>query len=61
MSSWAGWNTFAGRICAAGRSLESLKGVRNGGWGYTLLSLIFYKNFIACAMEINCFRILIAC
>jgi len=25
------------------------------------LSLIFYKNFITCAKEINCFRILFAC
>jgi len=28
--------------------------------GYPLLSLIFNENFITCAKEINCFRILFA-
>jgi len=36
-----------------------------GGLGLTPstqpLSLIFYKNFITCAKEINCFRILFPC
>jgi len=37
------------------------KGVRKGGLGLTpSLSLIFYENFITCAKEINCFRILFA-
>jgi len=39
------------------------KGVGKGGIGVkpTPLSLIFYKNFITCAKEINCFRIHFAC
>ena len=40
------------------------KGVRKGGqlvWVNPPLSLIFYENFITCAKEINCFRILFAC
>jgi len=37
------------------------KGVRKGEVGLTLLSFICYKNFITCAKEINCFRILITC
>jgi len=36
------------------------KGVRKGGLGLNRLSLIFYKNFITCTEEINCFRILFA-
>jgi len=38
---------------------NSSKGVRKVGLGVeTPLSLIFYKNFITWAKEINCFRIL---
>ena len=32
-----------------------------GGAKTPTLSLIFYKNFITCAKEITCFRILLAC
>jgi len=33
-----------------------------GGWlGFSPFSLTFYKNLIACAKKINCFRILFAC
>jgi len=39
-----------------------VKGVRKGGLGVNPpLSLIFYENFITCAKEVNCFRILFAC
>jgi len=43
--------------------IEKGKGVRKGeGLGLkSPLSLIFYKNFITCAKDINCFRILFAC
>ena len=38
----------------------STKDVRKGGLGLTPpLSLIFYKNFITLAKEINCFGILL--
>jgi len=42
---------------------DSTKGVCKGViWGWNPpLSLIFYKNFITCAQEINCFRIPFAC
>jgi len=40
----------------------SAKGVRKWGIGLKkTLSLIFYKNFITCTKEINCFRIYFAC
>jgi len=40
----------------------NIKGVRKGGGlGLSPLSLIFYKNFITFAKEINCFRILFTC
>jgi len=45
-----------------GRSTTQPKGVHKGGLGLNLpLSLTFYKNFITCAKEMNCFRILFAC
>jgi len=39
------------------------KGVRKGGFGVKtpLLELDILQNFITCAKEINCFRILFAC
>jgi len=41
----------------------SIKGLCEGGIGIKkiTLSLTFYKNFITCAKEINCFRIFSAC
>jgi len=39
------------------------KGVRKGGFGVNNIpfTLICYKNFITCAKDINCLRILFAC
>ena len=49
MLSW-----MADSLYSAGRT--------QGGFGVNPpLSLIFYENFITCANEINCFRILFAC
>ena len=39
----------------------SAKGVRKGVGVNPHFSLIYYKNFITCEKEINCFRILFAC
>jgi len=41
------------------KQLLLLKGVHKGLGLTPPLSLIFYKNFIICAKEINCFRILL--
>ena len=38
-----------------------IKSVRKGVGVNPSLSLIFYKNFITFAKDINCFRILFAC
>ena len=40
---------------------SSLSGYGRGGFGVNPpLCLVFYKSFITCAKEINCFRIILA-
>jgi len=47
-----------GHPCTGGRN----KGVRKGGVGVkSPFELDILQNFITCANEINCFRILFAC
>ena len=53
---------FSGAYEAQAIFLHTCNSVRKWGFGVNpLLSLIFYKNCITWAKEINCFRILFAC
>jgi len=44
-----------------GVTISLTKGVRKGGGLKSPLELDILQNFITCAKEINCFRILFAC
>jgi len=53
------------KFWAIGQYIARSKGVRKGVGGVGAetppLRLIFYENFITCAKEIKCFRILFVC
>ena len=55
--SWLGMTL----VLTCNRILGGLARAHARGWGqpHPSLTLIFYKNFITCAKEINCFHILL--